>query len=61
MSPVVLREEKTQRCALVPDIVETILAGRAGPALMLGQLERSLPARWEEQRTLFKPRALCLP
>jgi hypothetical protein len=35
---------------LAPDLVEVILAGPAGPALMLGQLERPLPARWEEQR-----------
>ena len=46
---------------LAPDFVEAILAGRADPALMLGQLERPLPASWEEQRTLLKPRALCLP
>ena len=46
---------------LAPDLVEAILAGPAGPALMLGQLERPLPASWEEQRTLLKPRALCLP
>jgi hypothetical protein len=25
------------------------------------QLERPLPASWEEQRMLLKPRALCLP
>ena len=37
---------------LAPDIIEAILAGPAGPALMLGQLEQPLPASWEEQRTL---------
>jgi len=46
---------------LVPDIVEAILAGRTDQALMLEQLEQPLPASWEEQRTLLKPRALCLP
>jgi hypothetical protein len=37
---------------LAPDIVEAILAGRTDQALMLGQLERPLPASWEEQRLL---------
>jgi hypothetical protein len=46
---------------LAPDIVEAILAGRTDPALMLERLERPLPASWAEQRTLLKPRALCLP
>ena len=35
---------------LAPDIVEAILAGRTDQALMLEQLERPLPASWEEQR-----------
>ena len=35
---------------LAPDIVEEILAGRTDQALMLEQLERPLPAGWEEQR-----------
>jgi hypothetical protein len=35
---------------LAPDLVETILAGHADPALMLERLERPLPACWEEQR-----------
>jgi hypothetical protein len=35
---------------LVPDIVEAILAGRTDQALMLEQLERPLPASWEDQR-----------
>jgi hypothetical protein len=39
------------RLALVaPDIVEAILAGQKDQALMLEQLERPLPACWEEQR-----------
>jgi hypothetical protein len=46
---------------LAPDIVEAILAGSMGQRVMLEQLERPLPASWEEQRTLPKPRALCLP
>ena len=46
---------------LAPDIIKAILAGKADQSLMLEQLERPLPARWEEQRTLLKPRALCLP
>jgi len=46
---------------LAPDIVEFILAGQAERGLMLESLERPLPASWEEQRTLLKPRALCLP
>ena len=35
---------------LSPDIVEAILAGRTDQALILEQLERPLPASWEEQR-----------
>ncbi len=35
---------------LAPDLVEEILAGTADQALMLEQLERPLPAAWEEQR-----------
>jgi len=46
---------------LAPDIIEAILAGRTNQALVLEQLERPLPASWEEQPTLLKPRALCLP
>ena len=46
---------------LAPDMVEEILAGRTDQVLLLEQLEQPLPAGWEEQRTLLKPRALCLP
>ena len=35
---------------LAPDMVEAILAGGTDQALMLEQLERPLPAGWEEQR-----------
>ena len=35
---------------LAPDIVEAILAGRTNQGVMLEQLERPLPASWEEQR-----------
>jgi ParB-like chromosome segregation protein Spo0J len=35
---------------LAPDIVEAILAKKAGQMLMLEHLERPLPASWEEQR-----------
>jgi hypothetical protein len=35
---------------LAPDIVEAILAGQTDQALVLEQLERPLPASWEEQR-----------
>ena len=35
---------------LAPDIVEAILAGKTDQALMLEQLERPLPASWDEQR-----------
>ena len=35
---------------LAPDIIEAILDGRSDQALMLEQLERPLPASWEEQR-----------
>ena len=35
---------------LAPDIVDAILAGRADHGMVLEQLERPLPASWEEQR-----------
>jgi len=35
---------------LAPDIIEAILAGKAGQGMMLEQLERPLPASWDEQR-----------
>ena len=38
---------------LAPDIIEAILAGRTDQAMMLEQLERPLPASWEEQRTVL--------
>jgi hypothetical protein len=38
---------------LPPDIVEGIFAGRTGPSVMLEQLERPLPASWEERRGLL--------
>jgi hypothetical protein len=42
---------RTLRLALLaPDIIEAILAGRTDQRMMLEQLERPLPARWEEQR-----------
>ena len=34
---------------LAPDIIEAILAGRTDHGMMLGELERPLPACWEEQ------------
>ena len=35
---------------LAPDLVEAILAGRADRGMMLEQLERPLPACWQERR-----------
>jgi hypothetical protein len=35
---------------LAPDILEAILAGTEDQAVMLEQLERPLPMRWDEQR-----------
>ena len=35
---------------LSPDIIEAIVAGRVDQSLMLEQLERPLPASWEQQR-----------
>jgi hypothetical protein len=41
---------RTSRLALLaPDIVDAILAGRTDQGMMLKQLERPLPASWEEQ------------
>ena len=39
--------------ALAPDIVEAILAGTTHQGMVLEQLERPLPASWEEQRQQF--------
>jgi hypothetical protein len=41
---------------LAPDIVEAILAGSTDQHMMLEQLERRLPAGWEEQRHLLRLR-----
>ena len=38
---------------LAPDIIEAVLAGGTDQALMLGRLERPLPASCEEQRRLL--------
>jgi hypothetical protein len=35
---------------LAPDIIEAILAGTTDQSMVLEQLERPLPASWEEQR-----------
>jgi hypothetical protein len=35
---------------LAPDIIEAILAGRADQCMTLEQLDRPLPATWEDQR-----------
>jgi hypothetical protein len=39
---------------LAPSIVEEILDGRVDRALMLAELERPLPASWEEQHDRFR-------
>src|SRR3954451_14700952 len=39
---------------LTPDIVETVLGGWADQRLILGRLERPLPASWRHQRALRK-------
>jgi hypothetical protein len=44
---------------LAPDIVEAILAGTTEQSMVLEQLERPLPASWEEQRLLLP--ASCQP
>ena len=36
---------------LAPDIVDDIFTGRADQGVMLEQLERPMPANWDEQRT----------
>jgi hypothetical protein len=38
---------------LAPDIIESILEGRSDQAVVLEQLERPLPASWEQQRRLL--------
>ena len=39
---------------LALDIIETVLEGRSGHALMLEQLKRPLPASWKEQRAAIR-------
>jgi hypothetical protein len=46
---------------LAPDIVEAILAGMAGPGFGLEQLQKPLPASWDEQRRLWATPLLPLP
>jgi hypothetical protein len=43
---------------LAPDIIEAVLERRSGKALMLEQVERPLPAIWEEQQVAFQRRRL---
>jgi hypothetical protein len=38
---------------LAPDIVDALLAGKTDQGVMLDQIERPLPASWEEQRGLL--------
>jgi hypothetical protein len=38
---------------LAPEIVEAILAGRTDQGMMLEQLERPLPASWDDQPSLL--------
>ena len=38
---------------LAPDLIDAILGGRMDQGVMLEQLERPLPASWEEQRTVL--------
>jgi hypothetical protein len=48
----ILRDDASRilRLAPAPDIVEAIPAGRAAQSLMLYNLERPLPASWQEER-----------
>jgi hypothetical protein len=39
---------------LAPDLIEAILAGETDQGMMLEQLERPLPASWEEQRLALR-------
>jgi hypothetical protein len=39
---------------LAPDLIEAILAGRTDQGIMPEQLERPLPASWEEQHDRFR-------
>ena len=41
---------------MAPDIIEAILAGRTDQGMMLEQVERPLPACWEEQRHVISAR-----
>ena len=52
-----VRAPSILRLAL-PAPVEAILAGRTDQPLMLEQLERPLPASWEQQRRLVSTAAI---
>jgi hypothetical protein len=41
---------------MAPDNIEAILAGRADQRMILEQLDRPLPASWEEQRRRLSAR-----
>jgi len=41
---------------LAPEFIEAILSGRRNQGMVLEQLERPLPASWEEQRCLISAR-----
>jgi hypothetical protein len=46
---------------LASDIVEAILSGRTDQGMMLEQVERPLPACWEEQRHVISARMSSMP
>ena len=41
---------------LAPDIIDAILTGETDQGMVLEQLERPLPASWEEQRHVISAR-----
>ena len=45
---------------LAPDSMEAILAGTMGPAVGFEQLEKGVPASWDEQRQTVLPAATQL-
>jgi hypothetical protein len=46
---------------LAPDLVEEIVEGRTDQGMMLEQLERPLPASWEERRARILEPKTSLP
>lgn len=46
-------ERRIKLAYLAPDIIEAIFKGQIPHTVSLGQLEKSIPLAWEDQRIIF--------